>query len=120
MSYYYILEHSGHFQDRNWLAIVCDEAHRIKNSNAQLTRTIKLLTNIHKRIALTGTALQNRFDELWCLSDWVNPGLLGTVNFFEKFVVQPIKAAQLFDASVRVWSGWDRGSGGSGGGDLRG
>ena len=37
-----------------------------------------------RRIGLTGTALQNKYEELWCLLDWANPGCLGSCKHFQR------------------------------------
>jgi SNF2 family DNA or RNA helicase len=36
------------------------------------------------RIGLTGTAIQNSYEELWTLLDWANPGSVGTVREWKK------------------------------------
>jgi DNA excision repair protein ERCC-6-like 2 len=46
------------------------------------------------RIALTGTAIQNSYMELWTLLDWVNPGSVGTEKQWKKTVANPLAAGQ--------------------------
>ncbi|KAH9976865.1 P-loop containing nucleoside triphosphate hydrolase protein [Lactifluus volemus] len=46
------------------------------------------------RIALTGTAIQNSYMELWTLLDWVNPGSVGTEKQWKKTVALPLAAGQ--------------------------
>ena len=46
------------------------------------------------RIALTGTAIQNSYMELWTLLDWVNPGSVGTERQWKKMVAKPLAAGQ--------------------------
>ena len=46
------------------------------------------------RIALTGTAIQNSYMELWTLLDWVNPGSVGTAKQWKKTVADPLAAGQ--------------------------
>ena len=46
------------------------------------------------RIALTGTAIQNSYTELWTLLDWVNPGSVGTEKQWKKMVAGPLAAGQ--------------------------
>ena len=48
----------------NWLCVVMDEAHRIKEPNSQITKAAKKL-NLSCRIGLTGTPMQNNMEELW-------------------------------------------------------
>jgi SNF2 family DNA or RNA helicase len=46
------------------------------------------------RIALTGTAIQNSYMELWTLLDWANPGSVGTEGQWRKMVANPLAAGQ--------------------------
>ncbi len=64
-----------------WLYVVVDEGHNIKNPDAKRTRAIKTITAQHK-LALTGTPIQNKLDELWSLFDFAMPGYLGTRTDF--------------------------------------
>lgn len=66
-----------------WLYIIVDEAHHIKNPNAQRTRAIKTINGQYK-LALTGTPIQNNLDELWTLFDFVMPGFLGSRGRFRQ------------------------------------
>ena len=59
-------------RDIKWDAIVCDEAHRIKNAKAKQTKGIKSLKSDY-RIALTGTPIQNKPNDLWSILHWINP-----------------------------------------------
>lgn len=79
--------------------LLCDEGHRLKNSNI---KTTSLLLNLpcKKRIILTGTPLQNDLQELFALIDFVNPGVLGTSSSFRRIYEDPIVAAQQPNAAV--------------------
>ncbi|KAI0299056.1 P-loop containing nucleoside triphosphate hydrolase protein [Multifurca ochricompacta] len=46
------------------------------------------------RIALTGTAIQNSYMELWTLLDWVNPGSVGTEKQWKNMVAEPLASGQ--------------------------
>jgi len=59
----------------NWLMIIADEAHRIKNRKAKRAMWIKLLPARHK-MALTGTPMDHRPDELWSMINWLYPRVL--------------------------------------------
>lgn len=67
-----------------WNHVILDEAQAIKNPGAKQTRSIKKIPARHK-IILTGTPIENRITDLWSLFDFINPGLLGTVNEFSLF-----------------------------------
>src|SRR5258708_3775363 len=46
------------------------------------------------RIALTGTAIQNSYMELWTLLDWANPGSVGSEKQWKKTIAEPLAAGQ--------------------------
>lgn len=78
---------------RTWDAVVLDEAQAIKNPESQAARAaFGLKTNF--RLALSGTPLENRLEELWSLMHFVNPGLLGGRRQFEDKVARPISEGQ--------------------------
>lgn len=58
---------------KHWDAIIVDEAHRIKNPDAQWTRNIKKLKSANKFI-LTGTGFVNNPAEVWSLLDFMYSG----------------------------------------------
>ena len=72
-----------------WQLVVADECHKIKEKGSALTKALKSLRCL-KRIGLTGTALQNKYEELWCLLDWANPGCLGTSEHFKSSLSRPM------------------------------
>lgn len=49
--------------------LVCDEAHMIKNTRADTTQALKLVKS-QRRIALTGSPLQNNLMEYYCVSNY--------------------------------------------------
>jgi SNF2 family DNA or RNA helicase len=66
-----------------WGAIVCDEADRIANPSAITTKKLKMLKS-KKRLALTGTPVSNKPDDLWSIIDWLYPSFLGSYGQFQK------------------------------------
>jgi SNF2-related domain/Restriction endonuclease/Helicase conserved C-terminal domain len=79
------------FSAEKWSVMVCDEAQRIKNPNAMVTRAAKK-QNVIFKIACTGTPVENTLTDLWCLFDYVQPGLLGALNDFGQRYRRPIEA----------------------------
>ncbi len=68
-------------------ALVLDEAQAIKNAASQRTQAIlKLGAQSPRRVALTGTPVENGLGELRTLFEFLNPGLLGTEKDFSAFV----------------------------------
>lgn len=78
------------FAAQRWSLMVCDEAQRIKNPAAMVTRAAKK-QNAEFKIACTGTPVENTLADLWCLFDFVQPGLLGALNDFGKTYRRPIE-----------------------------
>jgi superfamily II DNA or RNA helicase len=63
-------------------AIAFDEAQKLKNPAAQVTRAAETL-RARLEIAMTGTPVENRLHDVWSISDVVHPGWLGTSKDFE-------------------------------------
>jgi superfamily II DNA or RNA helicase len=76
---------------QKWSAMVCDEAQKIKNPNALVTRAAKK-QNARFKIACTGTPVENTLTDIWCLFDFVQPGLLGALKDFGERYRKPIEA----------------------------
>ncbi|MFA6920936.1 MAG: SNF2-related protein [Gallionella sp.] len=76
---------------QKWSAVICDEAQKIKNPNAMMTRAAKK-QNVRFKIVCTGTPVENSLADLWCLFDFIQPGLLGALNEFGATYRKPIEA----------------------------
>lgn len=76
---------------QQWSIMVCDEAQKIKNPAALVTRSAKK-QKVRFRIACTGTPVENTLADLWCLFDFVQPGMLGALSHFSHTYRQPIEA----------------------------
>ena len=79
------------FAREQWSMMICDEAQKIKTPSAAMTRAAKK-QNVRFRIACTGTPVENSLTDLWCLFDFVQPGLLGALNEFGRNYKRPIEA----------------------------
>lgn len=60
-----------------WDAIICDESHRIKSPQAQITLAVKQLPSV-RRLALTGTPILGRPDDLWAQLNFLDERLSGS------------------------------------------
>lgn len=76
---------------QSWSVMVCDEAQKIKTPAALVTRSAKK-QKVRFRIACTGTPVENTLADLWCLFDFVQPGMLGALTQFSRTYRQPIEA----------------------------
>jgi superfamily II DNA or RNA helicase len=68
---------------------ILDEAQHIKNPMSATAAAAKRL-RAKRRLALTGTPIENRLSEIWSIFDFVSPGLLGPLNKFEERFARPI------------------------------
>ena len=73
-----------------WGALVVDEAQNIKNPDTSQTQAVKSLKSSIK-IAMTGTPVENRLNELWSIFDFINKGYLGSLRDFQKSYAIPIE-----------------------------
>src|SRR5690606_7751088 len=66
---------------------------KIKNPSAASTQSIRAIPS-PRRVALTGTPIENHLSELWSIMELLNPGLLGSAaEFRERFAVPIEKLA---------------------------
>jgi superfamily II DNA or RNA helicase len=72
-----------------WDVVVLDEAQAIKNPDSQTARAAYALKGAF-RVALSGTPVENRLEELWSLFHFSNPGLLGGRGDFDERYAAPI------------------------------
>jgi SNF2 family DNA or RNA helicase len=77
-------------QKVSWQGIVLDEAQNIKNPESKQSKAVRELESAF-RIALTGTPVENRLQELWSILDFLNPKYLGNRQFFQRRFGIPIE-----------------------------
>ncbi|MBF0293707.1 MAG: DEAD/DEAH box helicase [Magnetococcales bacterium] len=73
-----------------WNVIVLDEAQAIKNRLTKRSQAAMAL-NGSLRIVTTGTPMENHLGELWNLFQFLNPGLLGSLERFNERFATPIE-----------------------------
>ncbi len=73
-----------------WRRVALDEAQYIKNPPTKQTAAIRALA-ADRRLALTGTPVENRLTELWSIMEFCNPGYLGSSNEFRSRFAVPIE-----------------------------
>ena len=81
--------------------LVLDEAQAIKNANSQAARVVREIPAT-RRLAMTGTPLENHLGELWAQFDAVEPGLLGSQREFTKLYRTPIEKHADTDRQQRL------------------
>lgn len=80
-TYETLRDYDRDFGQVRFAAAVFDEAQKIKTPGIRLTDAAKAM-NIDFRVAMTGTPVENRLSDLWCIVDAVHPGYLGELKGF--------------------------------------
>ena len=79
--------------EHGFSTVVLDEAQAIKNPNSQASRAAfelsETLSDDAFRVALSGTPIENRLEELWSVFRFTHPGLLGSRSGFMKRIARP-------------------------------
>ncbi len=78
------------FVGKRFSTIVLDEAQAIKNRATKRSETAMALQGDFK-LALSGTPIENHLGELWNLFQFLNPGLLGSIELFTNRFAIPIE-----------------------------
>jgi SNF2 family DNA or RNA helicase len=89
-SYPLVFRDENTFKGVDWQGIILDEAQNIKNPQAKQSQAVRNL-EASFRIALTGTPVENKLQELWSILEFLNPGYLGTKQFFQRRFGIPIQ-----------------------------
>ncbi len=69
--------------------VVLDESQAIKNPASKVTRAASLLHAKH-RLCMSGTPLQNNTFDIYAQMNFLNPGMLGSIEFFRQEFAIPI------------------------------
>jgi len=82
------------------LAVVIDEGHiMLKNNKSGISKALSSIKT-PRRIALTGTPLQNNLIEYYRMAEWIRPGCLGTEAEFEKKYVSKIMTSLTVSSNI--------------------
>ena len=73
----------------NFDYVVLDESQAIKNPSSKVTKAACLL-NAKNRLCMSGTPLQNNTFDVFAQMNFLNPGMLGTMEFFRQEFAIPI------------------------------
>ncbi len=80
-------------KDINFRYVILDESQNIKNATSQTAQAVKKLSSQHK-LALSGTPIENKLEELWSVFDFLMPGFLFSMADFNSRYVNPIMEHQ--------------------------
>lgn len=81
--------------------VVLDESQVIKNPASQLYKAVVRLNSSH-RLVLTGTPVENSLTDLWTQLNFVNPGILGNINYFKREFAQPIEKQYSEEKEIKL------------------
>ncbi len=90
--------HQSEINTIDWDCVIADECHQIKSKDAEITKAMNKI-NALCRIGLTGTAIQNKYEELWNLLNWARPGAYGSAQEWKQNISAPLKMGQAHDAT---------------------
>jgi SNF2 family DNA or RNA helicase len=85
----------------SWSGVILDEAQNIKNPVTKQAQAARGLQASY-RIALTGTPVENHVGDLWSISEFLNPGFLGSQAAFRRDFFIPIQADRDPQATARL------------------
>ena len=89
-SYTLLQQEAKLFAGIDWQIIVLDEAQAIKNMETKRSRAAMSLNGRFKLLT-TGTPIENHLGELWNLYNFILPGLLGSLESFNRRFAVPIE-----------------------------
>lgn len=100
-SYSVLRSDSEQLERFRWASAIFDEAQQIKNPSSLAAQAAARLS-ADVKVAMTGTPVENRLEELWSLFQVANPGVLGTrARFRQRFAV-PIETGRSASAATRL------------------
>jgi superfamily II DNA or RNA helicase len=88
----------------HFAAIVFDEAQRIKTPGVLVTHAAKAL-NSDFYVAMTGTPIENRLADLWCIVDTAYPGRLRDLKSFSQTYEAEAEPARLHQLKATLTDG---------------
>jgi superfamily II DNA or RNA helicase len=88
-------------RERPFSLLVVDEAHLMKNAETRQSRAVKSLTAL-RRLALSGTPVENRLEDLRSLMDFAIPGYLGGPAEFKRAYRVPIELERDAEKAERL------------------
>ncbi|HEY0298013.1 MAG TPA: DEAD/DEAH box helicase, partial [Arachidicoccus sp.] len=77
------------FVEISFTYVILDESQAIKNPQSKIAKAVNLL-NAGNRLCLSGTPLQNNTFDIYAQMNFLNPGLLGSIDWFKQQFAVPI------------------------------
>lgn len=76
-----------------WSLVVLDEAQSIKNPYSARTKACKAI-NRSRSLAVSGTPFENHVSDIWSLLDFIQPGLLGSLENFKQAITDDVNGGE--------------------------
>lgn len=89
------------YENQEFYYEIIDEAQYIKNHTTAAAKAVKVISS-RRRLALTGTPIENRLSELWSIFDFLMPGFLYKYEQFRRQFETPIVKYEDKNASERL------------------
>jgi SNF2 family DNA or RNA helicase len=106
-SYEVVSDYQLSFGAVDFAVVVFDEAQKIKSPSTGMTSAAKAL-NADFVVAMTGTPVENRLADLWCIADTCQPGALKDLkSFSQRFEANPEKE-RLMRLRSLLWQAEER------------
>lgn len=105
-TYETLRDYDRDFGTLNFAAMLFDEAQKIKTPGVRITDAAKAM-RADFRVALTGTPVENRLADLWCITDAIHPAFLGDLKTFSQDYEQSPEPKRLerLKSSLDSWHG---------------
>ncbi|MCF8565262.1 DEAD/DEAH box helicase [Alicyclobacillus tolerans] len=100
-TYATVMRDLDYFLEQKYDVLIVDEAQNIKNAHTKQAQAVRKL-QAHHKVALTGTPVENRLEELWSIFQFCTPGYLGSLSWFRKVFADPISANPKSAAALKL------------------
>jgi SNF2 family DNA or RNA helicase len=101
-NYEAVSDYQLNFGAIKFACVIFDEAQKIKTPSARMTHACKGL-NAEFLVAMTGTPVENRLADLWCIADTVQPLVLGTLREFSAKHESPDSVEAIKALRENIW-----------------
>lgn len=100
-TYHTALKDIQEIKKRTWNYIILDESQQIKNPESLIFKAVRTIPANH-RLALSGTPVENNLEDLWSQISFLNPGMLGSREWFRSNFVIPIQKNKDLEKSEKL------------------
>lgn len=100
-TYHTALKDIQEIKKRTWQCVILDESQQIKNPESLIFKAIRIIP-AHHRLALSGTPVENNLEYLWSQISFLNPGMLGSREWFRANFVIPIQKNKDLEKSEKL------------------